>query len=225
MGKTFKKVATVAAVAYGGYHLYGAMTAAGTTATAGSSLLPAAGGSAPAFGSVGAIQAIGSPTIGGSVAGSSSGFLGGMFGGGGSSSTFLGLSSPTWSALGTAGSMLGNVRAGQAQEVQYQMQAQQEADAAKDRELQRKQQLIAAIASQRATRGAQGITMAGSPAGMIQSDIDSYSYGSTLDAANTSMAQQQYLTSGKYAAKSGYTSAANTLLRYGERQTSRESIA
>lgn len=220
MGKTFKKVATVAAVAYGGYHLYGAMTAAGTTATAGSSLLPAAGGSAPAFGSVGAIQAIGSPTIGGSVAGSSSGFLGGMFGGG-SSSTFLGVPTAGWSAASTGLSMLGNVRAGQAQEVQYQMQAQQEADAAKDRELQRKQTLLAAIASQRATRGAQGITMAGSPAGMIQSNINTFGYDQALAGANTSMAQQQYITSGKYAAKSGYTSAANTLLKYGYRESER----
>ncbi|MBT6555017.1 MAG: hypothetical protein HON50_05320 [Candidatus Marinimicrobia bacterium] len=117
--------------------------------------------------------------------------------------------------------MLGSVRAGQAQEVQYQMQAEQEADKAADQELQRKQLLLATIATQRAGRGAQGITMAGSPSGMIQSNIDMFGYDQALAGSNTASAQSKYLTSGKYAAKSGYTSASNTLLKYGERTAAR----
>lgn len=181
MGKTFKKVATVAAVAYGGYALYGAMTAAPALAST-STLLPAAGAA---------------------------------------STGFLGISSGAWSAGTAAMSMLGSVRAGQAQEVQYQMQAEQETDKAADQELQRKQLLLATIATQRAGRGAQGITMAGSPSGMIQSNIDMFGYDQALAGSNTASAQSKYLTSGKYAAKSGYTSASNTLLKYGERTAAR----
>ena len=211
MGKTFKKVATVAAVAYGGYALYGAMTAAPALAStstllpAAGAALPAAGAATPAFGSVAAMQAIGSSTIGGAAA----------------STGFLGISSGAWSAGTAAMSMLGSVRAGQAQEVQYQMQAEQEADKAADQELQRKQLLLATIATQRAGRGAQGITMAGSPSGMIQSNIDMFGYDQALAGSNTASAQSKYLTSGKYAAKSGYTSASNTLLKYGERTAAR----
>ncbi|MEO1940237.1 MAG: hypothetical protein ABGX60_00015 [Candidatus Thioglobus sp.] len=204
MGKTFKKVATVAAVAYGGYALYGAMTAAPALASTGS-LLPAVAGGAPAFGSVAAMQAIGSPAIGAASTG------------------FLGISSGVWSGVSTGMSMLGSARAGQAQQVQYEMQAQQEADKAADQELQRKQLLLATIATQRASRGSQGITMAGSPAGMIQSNINTFGYDQALAGSNTASAQSQYLTSGKYAAKSGYTSAANTLLKYGSRTAARGS--
>jgi len=214
MGKTFKKVATVAAVAYGGYHLYGAMAGAGATSAASSTLLPAAGASTPAFGSVAALQQ-------GAQTASSGGFFSGLFGGGAGGSTFLGMSPAAWSASTTAMSMLGSVRAGQAQDVQYQMQAEQEADKAADEELQRKQLLLATIATQRAGRGAQGVTMAGSPSGMIQSNIDMFGYDQALAGSNVASAQSKYLTSGKYAKQSGYTSAANTLLKYGQRTASR----
>ena len=135
---------------------------------------------------------------------------------------FLGLSSATWAGISTAGSMLMNVRAGQAQQVNYQMQARQEEFAAKDREVQRRRRLIASLSSQNAARGASGVrAFEGSPASMMQSDIDLAEYDNTMADANLGMKQQSLLTSGKYAQQSGYMSAGSSLLNYGSRMAER----
>ena len=135
---------------------------------------------------------------------------------------FLGLSAGAWSGISTAGSMLMNVRAGQAQQVNYQMQARQEEFAAKDREVQRRKRLVASLASQNAVRGASGVrAFEGSPAAMMQSDIDAAAYDNTMADANLGMKKQSLLTSGKYAQQSGYMSAGSSLLNYGSRMAER----
>jgi len=126
---------------------------------------------------------------------------------------FLGLSSGAWSGISTAGSMLMNVRAGQSQQVNYEMQAQQEEFAAKDREVTRRKRLIASLASQNAARGASGVrAFEGSPAAMMNNDINEFDYDQSMAAANLGMKKQSLLTSGKHAVQSGYMSAGTTLL-------------
>lgn len=139
------------------------------------------------------------------------------------SGTFLGLSSATWAGISTAGSMLMNVRAGQAQKVNYEMQARQEEFAAKDREVQRRRRLVASLASQNAARAASGVrAFEGSPAAMMQSDIDTADYDHTMADANLGMKKQSLLTSGKHAVQSGYMSAGSSLLNYGSRMAERD---
>lgn len=156
---------------------------------------------APAFGSVAALQAIAAPVATGG---------------------FLGLSAGAWSGISTAGSMLMSVRAGQAQKVNYEMQARDAEFAAKDREVQRRRRLISSLASQNAIRGASGVrAFEGSPASMMQSDIDLAEYDQTMADANLGMQQSSLLTSGKYAQQSGYASAASSLLDYGSKRAKR----
>ncbi len=127
----------------------------------------------------------------------------------------------TWSALGSGLSALSSIRAGQAQKVQYEMQADAERIQARDREIQRKQRLVAALASQNAARGAQGIRLQGSPAAMMRSDISEARYGSLIDQGNTSMRVRQFQQSGKHAMQSAYVSAGSSLLDYGTRRAER----
>lgn len=131
------------------------------------------------------------------------------------------MSAGTWSALGTGLSALSSIRAGQAQKVQYEMQADAERVQARDREIQRKQRLVAALASQNAARGAQGIRLQGSPAAMMRSDISEARFGSLIDQGNTSMRVQQFQQSGQHAMQSAYLSAGSSLLDYGTRRAER----
>ena len=131
------------------------------------------------------------------------------------------MSAGTWSALGTGLSALSSIRAGQAQKVQYEMQADAERVQARDREIQRKQRLVAALASQNAARGAQGIRLQGSPAAMMRSDISEARFGSLIDQGNTSMRVQQFQQAGQDAMQSAYLSAGSSLLDYGTRRAER----
>lgn len=126
------------------------------------------------------------------------------------------------SILGTGFSMISSVRAGQAQQVQYEMQADAERVASRDREIQRKQRLVSALASQNAARAAQGIrSFEGSAAAMMRSDIGEAEYGSLIGRANTDMKVAQYQQSGQAAMQSGLLSAGTSLLDYGTRRAER----
>jgi len=118
-------------------------------------------------------------------------------------------------ALATGLSALSSVRAGQQKEVEYQMQADRERFAARDREVQRRRRLVAALASQNAYRGASGVRgTEGSPAHMLKSDFALFDYDQSMARANTSMTTQSLLRSGKYAKEYGYMSAGTTLLEH-----------
>ena len=138
------------------------------------------------------------------------------------STGFLGLSSGAWTGISTAGSIITGVQAGNAQKANYEMQAQQEEFAAKDREVSRRQRLMANLASQNAARGASGVrAFEGSPAAMMKSDWQSFDYDQSMGAANLAMSTSSLLESGKYAQQSGYTSAGTSLLEYGSRRAKR----
>jgi len=135
---------------------------------------------------------------------------------------FLGLSAATWSGISTGVSMLSSVRAGQAQQVNYEMQARDAEFAAKDQEIKRRQRLMSSLASQNASRGASGVrAFEGSPAAMMKSDIEEFDYDQSMAAANLGMKQNSLLTSGKYANQSGYISAGSSLLNYGAKRAER----
>ncbi len=164
-------------------------------------MLAAPAAAAPAFGSVAAIQAIAAPVATGG---------------------FLGVSAGAWQGISTAGSMVASVAAGNAQKVNYKMQARNTEFAAKDREVQRRQRLVASLASQNAYRGATGVSAyEGSPAAMMKNDFASFDFDQSMAAANLGMQQSSLLTSGKYAQQSGYLSAGSSLLSYGASRAER----
>lgn len=135
---------------------------------------------------------------------------------------FLGLSSAAWAGISTAGSMLMQVQAGNAQKAAYEQQAQQEEFEAKDREVQRRKRLIASLASQNAARGASGVrAFEGSPAAMMQNDMKEFEYDQKMAAANTAMSTSSLLTSGQHAQQSGYMSAGTSLLDFGSKMADR----
>jgi len=140
------------------------------------------------------------------------------------STGFLGLSSGAWQGISTAGSMIMDVRAGNAEAAAYKQQAQQEEFAAKDREIQRRKRLISSLASQNAYRGASGVrAFEGSPAAMMKADREEFDYDQLMGDANLSMKTSSLLTSGKYARQSGYASAGSSLLNYGSSRSKRGS--
>lgn len=77
---------------------------------------------------------------------------------------------------------------------QTKMQARTEADAAAQRENDRRRNLLRALASQNASAGAAGVETSGSLGGIIKSDIKYAQNDLSIDAANSS-AQQQALAS------------------------------
>jgi len=103
--------------------------------------------------------------------------------------------------------------AGVAKEQAYKRDAEREEFAAKDREIQRKQRLLAAMATQNAVRGAQGVrAFEGSSKHMMEQDIEVFEYDQSMGAANLAMKKQSLLESGKAARKYGYASASATML-------------
>lgn len=124
--------------------------------------------------------------------------------------------------LGAMVSAAASARAGRAKEAAYKRDAEREEFAAKDREIQRKQRLLAAMATQNAVRGAQGIrAFEGSSKHMMEQDVETFEYDQSMGAANLAMKKQSLLESGKAARQYGYASAASTLLGSMNRTTMR----
>lgn len=136
--------------------------------------------------------------------------------------SFLGMSSSTLQGISTVGSMISDVKAGNAEAAAYTQQAKQEEFAAKDREIARRKRLISSLASQNAYRGASGIrAFEGSPAAMMKSDREEFDYDQLMGDANLSMKTSSLLTSGRYAKQTGYASAGSSLLNYGSSRAKR----
>tara|TARA_R110002096_G_scaffold12646_1_gene45246 strand:+ start:2457 stop:2843 length:387 start_codon:yes stop_codon:yes gene_type:complete len=115
-----------------------------------------------------------------------------------------------------------SVNAGRAKEDAFKRDAERESFAAKDKEIQRKKRLVAALATQNAVRGAQGVvSFEGSSLNMMNQDQETFEYDQSMGAANLAMTRQSLLESGKAARRYGYASATNTLLQSAERTTAR----
>lgn len=115
------------------------------------------------------------------------------------------------SAIGSAYQMR---EAGQVAKAQYKEQARQEADSARQREIDRRRDLIRALASQNATAGATGVsTRAGTGlAGIAQYDIKETRRDSLVDRVNTGRSRNMLLKAGKNAQTMGNLGAATSLL-------------
>ena len=115
-----------------------------------------------------------------------------------------------------------SVNAGKAQEAAYKRDAERESFAAKDKEIQRKKRLVAALATQNAVRGAQGVAaFEGSSLNMMLQDVETFEYDQDMGAANLAMTRQSLLESGKAARRYGVQSATNTLMGAAERSMAR----
>ena len=113
-------------------------------------------------------------------------------------------------ALASAGA---SIQAGRAKEQAYERDADRETFAAKDKEIQRKKRLVAALATQNAVRGAQNVAaFSGSSLNLMNQDVETFEYDQSMGAANLAMKRQSLLEEGKAARRYGYQSAANTLL-------------
>ena len=113
-----------------------------------------------------------------------------------------------------------SVNAGKAKEAAYKRDADRETFAAKDKEIQRKKRLVAALATQNAVRGAQGVrAFEGSSLNMMLQDVETFEYDQDMGAANLAMTRQSLLESGKAARRYGVTGATNTLMGAAERAT------
>src|SRR5690606_7540023 len=84
-------------------------------------------------------------------------------------------------------SALAQYRTGQLQDIQHRQQEQAEQDAARDREIERRRQLLAALASQSAEAGALGVASGvGSRAAITLTDVKRAQMDSLSDRAMTS---------------------------------------
>ena len=120
-------------------------------------------------------------------------------------------------AIASAGA---SIQAGRAKQQAYERDADRETFAAKDKEIQRKKRLVAALATQNAVRGAQGVrAFEGSSLNLMNQDVETFEYDQSMGAANLAMKRQSLLEEGKAARRYGYASAANTLLGAASRQT------
>ena len=113
-----------------------------------------------------------------------------------------------------------SIQAGKAKQQAYERDAEREEFAAKDKEIQRKKRLVAALATQNAVRGAQNVAaFSGSSLNLMNQDVETFEYDQSMGAANLAMKRQSLLEEGKAARRYGYASAANTLLGAASRQT------
>lgn len=90
--------------------------------------------------------------------------------------------------------------AGKVEEAQSVIDAAAEGDAARNREINRKKNLLRAISSQQAKAGAAGVAFTeGSPARIAELDIEKATEDLLIDTANTRQAQRSRLSQGRAA--------------------------
>lgn len=103
--------------------------------------------------------------------------------------------------------------AGKIAEAQSNIDANAEGDAARQRAILRKKNLLRAISSQQAAAGAAGVAFSeGSPAAIARLDIDESRMDLDVDRANTRQRQRGLRAQGRAARLQGNAQAATTLL-------------
>ena len=126
------------------------------------------------------------------------------------------------SGVATGFSMLSSIKAGKHAESAYEYRGFQERLAAGQQEIGRKRELLSAMASQNAARGAGGIAAnSGSPAAMMRRDLDELEYANMVGDANLSGKLNLYRTEGKAAKEEGRNAAVTSLLNFAERTVKR----
>jgi hypothetical protein len=109
-----------------------------------------------------------------------------------------------------------SVNAGKLSEIEASQKAQQESDAAKEREIDRKRRLVRAISNQTATAAARNIDISsGSARAVALSDIRAAERDQLGDTVNTSRRRRSLLFQGSQAAAQGRLQGAASLLDTG----------
>lgn len=103
-------------------------------------------------------------------------------------------------------------RAGKQQEIVYKQEAKQEGDQAKQREIDRKRNLLRALASQRASAAAMGAEFSGSLGNIARVDIEEAATDLAVEGVNSARRQRALRLSGTEASRAGTVSAASSLL-------------
>jgi hypothetical protein len=102
--------------------------------------------------------------------------------------------------------------AGKAERGALNLQAKQAGDAARAREIERKRDLLKALATQNAAAGAQGVAFSGSKAAIARTDIRQAATDLLADTANTRTQQRILRTRGANAQKAGNMRALTSLV-------------
>lgn len=176
------------------------------------------GGTAATAGTSAALFSAGSMTAGSAMSASL------LAGGAGAAGAGIGLGSIL--GIGASGlSILGTFQGAKAQKQQYMAQAKREEIEARQREIDRRQNLLRAIASQNAARGAQGIVgNQGSPAAMLRTDEQASYFDSTVNAANAEYRTGTSRANAAIASRQGTFDAASSLLDFAGRTIRRGSL-
>ena len=122
-------------------------------------------------------------------------------------------------ALTIASAGLGVMQAYQQQQIGkveragYELERKQAGDAARGREIERKRDLLKALATQAATAGAQGVAMQGSNVGIAMADIRQARNDLLTDTANTKTQQRILRTRGINAQRAGNANAITSLVK------------
>lgn len=119
-------------------------------------------------------------------------------------------------AIATVGTGLMSAKmqydAGKISEAEYKLQAKQEGDAARAREIERKRGLLRALSTQNARAGAQGVAIQGSNAAIANRDIKDFSNDMMYDRVNTKTAQRILRSRGSNSARMGRVGAITSLV-------------
>lgn len=103
-------------------------------------------------------------------------------------------------------------RTGKLQQIQYKQEAKQEADSAKQREIDRKRNLLRALASQNASAAASGADFSGSLSNLAKVDIEEAATDLAVDSVNSSRRSRALRLSAREASQAGTAAAAGSLL-------------
>lgn len=103
-------------------------------------------------------------------------------------------------------------RSGKQQQIVHQQEAKQEGDQARQREIDRKRNLLRALASQRATAAASGANMEGSIENLARVDIEQAATDLETDSVNVARRGRALRSAGREAAKAGALRAGGSLL-------------
>lgn len=116
-------------------------------------------------------------------------------------------------ALGSGALAAGmQYRTGKIQQIQYKQEAKQEGDSARQREIERKRNLLRALASQNASAAAAGADFSGSIENIAKADIEEAATDLAVDSVNSVRRQRALRLSSREAAAAGTGAAAGSLL-------------
>lgn len=115
-------------------------------------------------------------------------------------------------AAGTGVQIRGQQIAGKAIQIERKQQIQQETDAARDRDIERRRRLVTALASQNAEAGALGVANSGSRSALAITDASNAARDSLTDRAMTGRRALLLKAQGKEARNQANIQSAATLM-------------